>query len=119
MSGWAPRNPSPLCSARLGPVSFISTGALRQQEEECMMRHGAGVSCVLAAVLALAALPAAGQGKPAAEYPNRAVRVIIPQAAGGAVDVAWRPIAQKLTETWGQQVIVDNRPGANGIIGME
>jgi len=52
-------------------------------------------------------------------YPNRPVRVIIPQAAGGAVDVAWRPIAQKLSETWGQQVVVDNRPGANGIIGME
>ena len=52
-------------------------------------------------------------------YPNRPVRIVIPQAAGGAVDVAARPIAQKLTETWGQQVIVDNRPGANGIIGIE
>ncbi len=52
-------------------------------------------------------------------YPSRPVRVVIPQAAGGAVDVAWRPIAQKLTEAWGQQVIVDNRPGANGIIGMD
>jgi tripartite-type tricarboxylate transporter receptor subunit TctC len=72
-----------------------------------------------AAVTALAAVPAAGQGKPGADYPNRPVRVIIPQAPGGAVDVAWRPIAQKLTEAWGQQVIVDNRPGANGIIGME
>lgn len=52
-------------------------------------------------------------------YPSRPVRIILPQAAGGAVDVAARPIAQKLTETWGQQVIVDNRPGANGIIGIE
>ena len=52
-------------------------------------------------------------------YPARPVRVVIPQAAGGAVDVAWRPIAQKLSEVWGQQVVVDNRPGANGIIGME
>jgi len=52
-------------------------------------------------------------------YPARPVRVIIPQAAGGAVDVAWRPIAQKLSEAWGQQVVVDNRPGANGIIGMD
>jgi tripartite-type tricarboxylate transporter receptor subunit TctC len=52
-------------------------------------------------------------------YPARPVRVVIPQAAGGAVDVAWRPIAQKLSESWGQQVVVDNRPGANGIIGME
>jgi tripartite-type tricarboxylate transporter receptor subunit TctC len=52
-------------------------------------------------------------------FPARPVRVVIPQAAGGAVDVAWRPVAQKLSETWGQQVVVDNRPGANGIIGME
>jgi len=52
-------------------------------------------------------------------YPSRPVRIILPQAAGGAVDVALRPIAQKLSETWGQQVIVDNRPGANGIIGIE
>ena len=52
-------------------------------------------------------------------YPSRPVRIILPQAAGGAVDVALRPISQKLSETWGQQVIVDNRPGANGIIGIE
>jgi len=68
----------------------------------------------VAAALALFCTAAAAQ-----PYPSRPVRVIIPQAAGGAVDVAWRPIAQKLTETWGQQVVVDNRPGANGIIGME
>lgn len=55
----------------------------------------------------------------AQSFPARPVRVVIPQAAGGAVDVAWRPIAQKLSETWAQQVVVDNRPGANGIIGME
>src|SRR6478735_12277234 len=55
----------------------------------------------------------------AQNYPARPVRVVIPQAPGGAVDVAWRPVAQKLSEVWGQQVVVDNRPGANGIIGME
>ena len=67
-------------------------------------------------IFALAAAAAAAQ---TTDYPNRPVRIVLPQAAGGAVDVALRPIAQKLTETWGQQVIVDNRPGANGIIGME
>jgi tripartite-type tricarboxylate transporter receptor subunit TctC len=67
-----------------------------------------------AAGLALCCAAAAAQ-----PYPVRPVRVVIPQAAGGAVDVAWRPIAQKLSEAWGQQVVVDNRPGANGIIGME
>ncbi len=71
-------------------------------------------------LISLAAVAAVIAGTAAAQpYPSRPVRVIIPQAAGGAVDVAWRPIAQKLTEAWGQQVVVDNRPGANGIIGME
>jgi tripartite-type tricarboxylate transporter receptor subunit TctC len=68
-----------------------------------------------AASVAVFACPIAG----AADFPTRAVRIIIPQAAGGAVDVASRPVALKLTEGWGQQVIIDNRPGANGIIGIE
>ena len=73
-------------------------------------------SALFTLIFALAAAQAAAQ---TSDYPNRPVRIVLPQAAGGAVDVALRPIAQKLTETWGQQVIVDNRPGANGIIGME
>src|SRR5262245_31372047 len=84
-----------------------------------MLRLRAGIVYLGAALAAMAAAPAIGQSKPAVDYPSRPVRIVIPQAAGGAVDVAWRPIAQKLTEAWGQQVIVDNRPGANGIIGMD
>jgi tripartite-type tricarboxylate transporter receptor subunit TctC len=45
--------------------------------------------------------------------------MIVPQAAGAGVDLMTRIIAQKLTDAWGQQVLVDNRPGANGIIGLE
>ena len=71
-------------------------------------------------VLGVAASSALAQTKPAGgEYPNRVVRVILPQPAGGGTDTVTRTIATKLTEAWGQQVIVDNRPGANGIIGAE
>src|SRR5262247_1188979 len=52
-------------------------------------------------------------------YPNRTVRIIVPQAAGGGLDITVRALANKLTETWGPQIVVDNRPGANGIIGIE
>lgn len=49
----------------------------------------------------------------------RAVRIVVPQGAGSGIDVYSRAIAQKLSETWGQPVIIDNRAGANGIVGME
>ena len=52
-------------------------------------------------------------------YPARPIRIIVPQAPASGPDIMARQVAQKLTESWGQQVLVDNRPGANGIIGME
>ena len=72
------------------------------------------LSSVFCLGLALVCATAAAQ-----PYPNRPVRFIVPQAPGGGLDISTRAIAQKLTETWGQQVVVDNRPGANGIIGIE
>src|SRR6266403_4572106 len=52
-------------------------------------------------------------------YPNKPIRIIITVAPGGGSDITTRVVGQKLTDAWGQQVIVDNRPGGNGIIGME
>ncbi len=62
-----------------------------------------------------AAAPAAA-AEPA--YPSRPVRIIVPFAPGGPFDVIARIIAQRLTETWGQQFVIDNRAGAGGNIGM-
>src|SRR5262249_12125822 len=69
-----------------------------------------------AGVLALAAGAAA---QPPDGFPNRPIRIIVPQAAGSGVDLQARVLAQKMGELWGQQGVVDNRPGANAILGME
>jgi tripartite-type tricarboxylate transporter receptor subunit TctC len=52
-----------------------------------------------------------------AHYPDRPVRIVVPVAAGGGVDVMARLLAQALSEHWGQQFVIENRPGAAGIIG--
>ena len=52
-------------------------------------------------------------------YPSRPIRIIVPNTAGSQMDNVTRMIGQRFTETWGQQVIVDDRPGAGGIIGHE
>ena len=73
--------------------------------------------CVAAALLAAAAIIATAAQ--AQEWPSRPVRIIVPFPAGGSTDVAARPIAQYLTQAIGQQVYVENKPGANGLIGIE
>ena len=55
----------------------------------------------------------------AQNYPSKTVRLIVPFAAGGSTDVIARVLAPKLSEAWGQQVIVDNRPGGNTTIGTD
>jgi len=53
------------------------------------------------------------------DYPNRPIRYIVPYAPGGSTSWTSRLVGQRLTEVWGQQVIVDNRPGASTVIGTE
>jgi len=75
-------------------------------------RLAAGALC--AAVFLAITAPALSQG-----YPNRPVRLIVPYSAGGATDIVARIMAQRLPEFLGQQVVIDNRPGAGGLIGTD
>ena len=69
---------------------------------------------------AIAAILLAAPGLVAAQaYPSKPLRIIIPFPPGGATDIGGRYIAQKLGEAFGQQAVPDNRPGANGTIGLE
>jgi tripartite-type tricarboxylate transporter receptor subunit TctC len=69
---------------------------------------------VLMAGALLAATAVAAQ-----DFPHKPVRIIVPFSAGGATDIVTRVVAQKLTEVWGQTMVVDNRAGASGNIGAE
>jgi tripartite-type tricarboxylate transporter receptor subunit TctC len=86
------------------------------------MRHRLTCYAVYAILVAAALLQAPAESatrSPAAgAYPTRPIRLIVPVAAGGGADFAARLMAQKLTEAWGQPVIVDNRPGGAGNLGV-
>jgi len=69
---------------------------------------------LLAALCAAASAPAFGQA-----YPAKPVRIIVAFPAGGGTDITARILGPKLTEFWGQQVLVENRAGASGVIGTE
>lgn len=75
---------------------------------------------VLRTALVVGALLALGFGAAAAPpYPARAIRLIVPYPPGGANDLLGRIVGERLGAVWGQPVVVDNRPGANGLIGVE
>jgi tripartite-type tricarboxylate transporter receptor subunit TctC len=74
------------------------------------MRH----ACLMALAMVVANMSAWGQ-----QFPTKAVRVVVPYPPGGSNDVLARPLAQKLSEVFGQPVIVDNRAGAGGAIGAD
>lgn len=73
---------------------------------------------LLAAIVAAAGTQALAQ-TPAQAFPSKAVRLVVPFPAGGSTDTVTRVVAKRLSEDWGQPVIVDNRAGAGGTIGVK
>ncbi|MGH6753889.1 MAG: hypothetical protein ACREDP_17170 [Bradyrhizobium sp.] len=77
-----------------------------------MLRFKAAVILIAALISAAAIVPACAQ----APYPNRPVRIVVPFGPGGFADITVRLLAQKLAERTSAQVVVENRPGAGGIV---
>jgi len=77
----------------------------------------ASIAWKLIAAFLLTALPFAVVS--AQDFPAKPVRIVVPYAAGGSGDLLARLLGEKLSKIWGQQVIVDNKPGAGGLIGTE
>ena len=79
------------------------------QRREALLTLAAGLG-------SMASLPAAfAQGA----YPSKPIKVIVPYAPGGATDILGRMVAAKLQESWGQTVVVENKPGASGVLGND
>ena len=93
-------------------ISALRTAAPKQHGSESL-RH-ALLASLAAAACGLLSGPVAAQ-----PFPNKLIKVVVPVASGGNQDLVTRSVAQKLTEQMGQQVVVENRPGASSIIGTE
>src|SRR5690349_260449 len=76
------------------------------------LRFAVLISC--AALVSLAAPASFSQN-----YPSRPIRIVVPFPPGGSTDLVARVVGQKMAESWGQQVVIDNRGGANGMIGAD
>src|ERR1700694_943548 len=85
---------------------------------ERMRNANPGLARPLFAFALMCLLPALAHAQ-AGNYPSRPIRIIVPFPPGGATDIASRSIGQKMGESWGHAVVVENRPGAGGNIGSD
>lgn len=81
--------------------------------------HAKPIALAVAGIAAALALAAPSAHAADTTYPTRTITIVVPASPGGAIDLVARLIGQKMTEAWGQPVVVDNRTGATGIIGTD
>jgi tripartite-type tricarboxylate transporter receptor subunit TctC len=92
-------------------VSFIKmTFTIPNPPSRC-----SGIACLLMSI----AFSAWAQAQTATPWPSRSVTIVVPFAPGGGTDIGTRIVAQKLSQLWGQSVVVDNKAGAGGNVGLE
>ena len=101
-----------ITTARPELVEGLTTNGIKIDEEKIVSIRKTIIACCAIAIATF------GGHAVAQQYPTKPVRMIVPFAPGGPTDVIARLIAQKLSETWGHQVVIDNRAGAGGNIGM-
>jgi tripartite-type tricarboxylate transporter receptor subunit TctC len=105
-------------SLESGPANLLtpmSRDKTKARERTGMM----GMSKKIGRLLAGAALLLVSVGAHAENFPSKPVHILVPYAAGGAVDVLARTFGQSLAKIWGQQPVIDNRPGAGGIVASQ
>jgi tripartite-type tricarboxylate transporter receptor subunit TctC len=83
------------------------------------MRVATLCAVIISLLLALPVHAQAPATTPGQSFPSKSVRIVVPFPAGGGLDFTTRIVARKLSDAWGQTVVVDNRPGASGMIGAE
>src|SRR6188768_3173559 len=81
-----------------------------------LLRFAAHTFAAAVAAIALAAVPHAAHAQ---DYPNKPIKLVVPFPPGGPLDLAGRAIGQRLSEAWGQPVVIENKPGAGGNIGAD
>ena len=86
-------------------------------DKDAQRPRSGGRRLALAAMLAAGLLGLSGKGSSAAEFPTRPVTLIVPWPAGGTTDVSMRVLAEAAQKHLGQPIIVENKPGATGLVG--